>query len=227
MRLILLTILLSFSAFAATAADCGDAEGRRAPWEWTLEERLAARFDTGLAKQRAAFARAEAAEVGAPATAVADDPYAVDGRRNPELFLPAELFGQLLDGLAHDPNFRDVSRSVLRDGIRDFGFDEDAFWRDLARLSSGFVDLSAKRAALENTLRTAGPTEQRELRKQLEDLGRKLCAQRVAALANARRYFGQEKFDRFLYTVVAPGLAVASAPSVDAAHLRFLEGGCR
>src|SRR5215212_9172353 len=89
--------------FVAVAAFAAEAEKTNAKpaWEWTLEERIAARTDGMLATKRIQAAFAE--QVGDEGqTKVSAGKYrkepsdVIDGNRNPELFLPTELFESAL-----------------------------------------------------------------------------------------------------------------------------------
>jgi hypothetical protein len=215
-------LMLSAAAFAAesTRADA------KPTWRWTLEERLAARFNPVLAKERAALAQYETAEPDDREKTQASSLYTIDGSRNPELFLPSELFESLLNGFENDAAFRKASRERLRDGMQTFGFEPDRFWIDLGRVTEKYRSLNARRIAQIERMQTASAQERRELQRDMEAQGRDLCRARSNALAAARRSFGEETFDRFLYTVVAPGLCISSDPDTPE-HVRFLEGGCQ
>jgi hypothetical protein len=195
-------------------------ERTKVVWEWSAEERLAARFDPASAAKRAVDSDIPDGERlwGR-----------VSGATNPELFLPSELFISLMDGLDSDPVFRATSRAVIRDRIVAFGFNEEAFWRELESATTVFLTHAHRRAGLLRHLDEMPPTQQAEVLSQARGMDADLCATRAVALTRARRQFGREMFDRFLYTVVAPGLSVAAAtPSADTPRqLMFVEGGCQ
>ena len=205
------------SSFAFVVTVQGAADTQKAPWQWSVEERLQVRFDPELAKQRARIAETDAR------------PDAVDGTRNPELLLPSELFNWLMGGLHPDAGFGRTSRAMVQDGLRDFGWTEEQFWSDLDALTRDYADRAAKRSALQMRIDRAPRSEQRELRREAERLDRAFCQARVSALESAREHFGRETFDRFLYTVVAPGLVISpTSPQENTPdHLRYMEGGCR
>jgi len=193
----------------------------KAAWEWTLDERLARRFDAQrIAKHMQDTAAAHPAAVRGRLFGV------VDGSETPELLMPNELFSSLLSGLEGSEQFREISRSTLQDGIRAFGWDDATFWRDLETLSATYLGLSQQRMTL--PMNTTG-AEDSASQAATERLDREVCAARVAALASARRHFGTATFDRFLYTVVAPTLRVGSDNPGESSvqHLLFLEGGCK
>lgn len=226
------TIVLGMLATSVTlsATENPDRErresSRKQVWDWTVEERLAVRFDPVLAVQRATagWARTDAGTTGRPQWGE------VHGNENPELFLPGELFIALLGGLHGDTGFRDSSRAIRRNRIIAFGIDDETFWRELESAISSYLRFAARHAAIQQRLiHTLDEGERSGLAAEAERMGPDLCRSRAAALAGARRHFGAETFDRFLYTVVAPSLSVSSGdPLVDTAeHLRFLEGGCQ
>lgn len=206
MRFVSLLVLGLFAVPLLAGAPRERQEGRER-WEWTVEERIAARFDPVRAAER---------------------PAVISGQEHPELFLPGELFNTLLGGLESDAEFRATSRAILRDGIREFGFDDQAFWRDLESAIASHVRLASRHAALRNRIDASEEGVTAELAAEMNRLGPDLCRSRAAALVAARRQFGAETFDRFLYTVVAPVLTITpDARTGTAEHVLFLEGGCQ
>src|SRR4051794_19356615 len=94
------------------------------PWEWSDEERLARRFDPLSIRERAAARPAGAATSasrvhsnqmgGVEISAAADLPNFISGARNPELFMPFELFSSLIDhGFAVDAKEQQFFRRSL------------------------------------------------------------------------------------------------------------------
>lgn len=222
LRALILCLLLPTAAIAGESSQ----PSAKPAWRWSIEERLAARFNPALAKERAALAQPETAEPGDRPKTQGSSTYTIDGSRNPELFLPSELFESLLDGFDGDTAFRQASRQRLRDAILAFGFEPDAFWAEFGRATENYRSLNARRMAQIERMQTAPAQQRRELQREMDAEGRDLCRTRSDAFAAARRRFGGEEFDRFLYTVVAPGLSLASDPDTPE-HVRFLEGGCR
>lgn len=227
MRYVLVTILLLVTPLHGDDSRPERAE-TKAAWEWTLDERLAVRFNPTLAMQRANKLSAAVRSVEV-STGVADLLDVVDGNETPELFAPGELFNVLLNGYRGDKAFRDISRSLLRERIQQFGLDHEQFWTDLEVITSNYLTIAARRETLLAKVAEASPREQRRLVRGLQDMDRELCAARAEALADARHYFGADTFNRFLYTVVAPGLRIGSDTTAEATpgHVRFLEGGCK
>jgi hypothetical protein len=225
MRVVLVAIaLMAIPLFA-------EGPGREPPggkakdaWEWTVEERLAARFDPVRAERRATRLQAEGVASAPEALG------ALTGDAEPQLFLPGELFGSLLGGLHADADFAATSRAILRDRILEFGFDDVTFWQELEGAISSHQRMAARHAALVKQFRDADEMERNTIREQTAVMGPDLCRSRIVALHAAREQFGGKDFDRFLYTVVAPVLSVSASddPSLlSAEHLRYLEGGCQ
>lgn len=170
----------------------------KAPWEWTVDERLAARFDPTFAPKRAPGSVKTDIASGGPK----DRSVVVSGEDAPELFLPIELFIALSNGIEGDGVFKKTSRATLRDRILDFGFDDEEFWRDLERVAADHLSLADRQSGIQRRLETADIVERRELQGEAEQMDVNLCRSRAVALAKAREHFGEERFDRFLYTVV-------------------------
>lgn len=164
----------------------------KAAWEWTVDERLAARFDPAKIRERdeayvamygAAHPELRSEQNTPPHTELR---YRIDGARNPELFLPHELFDYLLRGVASEERVRSRVRQEWAAGLRGAGFDPDLFWPALESLSAAYVPWIGRQGGIS--------TQDRYER----------CHARYVALEAARQRFGARQFDRMLYTVVAP-----------------------
>jgi hypothetical protein len=141
--------------------------------------------------------------------------YVIDGRRNPELFLPHELFDALLSGLSADETERANQRAFFAGAIRRFGYDDAVFWTSLESVAADYLPTK--------NMSCAGS------RSEVSLCVRRRCVSRYHALETARSVFGSENFDRFLYTVIAPTMQLASA-SLDknlGVSLRNAEFGCQ
>jgi hypothetical protein len=127
--------------------------------------------------------------------------YLIVGWRNPELFLPHELFDALLGA---DKSGRDSY--VARLG--DFGWEAASFWTALDELSAGYVAVRYKQRTSSGAAAA--------------------CRARFDALERARETFGKKKFDAFLYSAIPPGMvSTTSTPEPDpAASLRRAARGC-
>jgi hypothetical protein len=192
-----------------------DSQAAKAIWQWTLEERLAQRLDPDLIGYRQC--RAEAgyrATATEPPNREGETPqnHSVDGSRTPELLLPHELFESLVAGFAADDAKQKRWREALRPGIVGSGFDEDFFWSTLHSAAGEYVGNGASQQ------RTSAPRRHFSV-----------CRAAFVALENARQVLGSERFDRFLYEVMAPRTRVTTATSAadPAAELRDIAEGCQ
>lgn len=193
-------------------------------WEWNDADRLSQRFNPDRMREREAAyratpeVRADAVTQRTVATDNADRPsdrvtsYVIDGRRNPELFLPHELFDQLVTGLMPDSDLASKQRQFYGPGIRSLGFDEPQFWDRLERVAGQYVQKKYEQ--------TSG---------ELDGNNVTLCRARYEAIKEARQTFGHVQFDRVLYTVIAPTTRFsASTNSSDpATPLVRAAGGCQ
>jgi hypothetical protein len=201
-----LLILISVSSYAA--------QPERRPWQLTSEERLARRFDPEHIRDRqaayeAAHPRSRPARFIPAGVEKADQRnvtvYRIDGRRNPDLFLPHELFDGLLTALVPDARRREQQRTAYGPGIRALGFNEADFWEQLEAIASDYV-----------ALKHSSPDSNEAA----------LCRARHDALRAARNSFGS--FDALLYSVIAPARQVSVATDTDdAARLIAAEKGCQ
>jgi hypothetical protein len=208
----------------------------REAWQLTDDERITARLDPEKIRQRmAAHASAmnrlhgSGASSGMSMSSGQPLMFRIDGAENPELFLPFELFANLLRGvdMKLTPNDRQMARAMLEPKIKTFGFEPEAFWTALGSSTTGYfkardgggLTAASKRARTEATPSPSGPNDGHIA----------LCRGRLMALSSARDHFGRETFDRFLYTVVAPTLTVTSSPPGpdEGSGLRYLAGGCQ
>jgi hypothetical protein len=211
-------------------------------WQLTDDERIAERLDPQKMRERVASHRAALNRLHNPGTSSSmstgtaegvPTKLIIDGGEHPELFLPFELFGQLLRGV--DPTLspidHQVSRAILDEKIKAFGYDPETFWNGVEVSAHHYFEVRVGGAEL----RAASNSPKHP---QLESIPSppaspdsrvSLCRARWAALNSARDHFGQDKFDRFLYTVIAPTLTVASdTPGpAEGVGLRYLSGGCQ
>ena len=200
-------------------------------WQWTDDERIAARLDPVKIRERAAAHAARSFKRLGVLSSLAvgsgeQVSFRIDGAENPELFLPFELFGQLLRGVDWNaPSIdRDVERAILAPKIKSFGYEPDRFWTALGSVAKRYFEVrdgtqasASNHARAEATQSPSGPIDAHIV----------LCRERQTALTAARAYFGREKFDRFLYEVVAPTLSSSSRAPDGAQGLRYMAGGCQ
>ena len=218
------TAMLMFASSALMAQRVPSERSERHPkypWEWTIDERLAERLDPARIRERdeayyaahpqaramdtASRVRTEQSTAARPAAATVV--YRIDGSRNPELFLPTEVFDAILSGLGPDEALSARQRAYYQPAISGLGYDPDTFWAALKTLSADYLPIRFGR-------HTAGETQ---------------CRQRFDALAASRAWFGQTAFDRILYAVVAPTMVFSETtldPDPINAHRRA-EMGCR
>jgi len=185
--------------------------GPKRPWEWTDEERVAERFNpNAIAARNAAYRAAEAARGRATTSSVVERSdgkleYVIEGRRNPELFLPFELFDMLVAGADPSVAAAEKAHAALDPGIRKLGLDPNIFWSQLSGAAGQYVH-----AHLSGEKSGASP-----------------CDRRNAMIA-AESAVGHDVLYRVLYLVVAPTTVYASVtdsshPGVD---LLNVEKGC-
>lgn len=208
-------------------------ESPRPPWQWTLEERIAKRLSDASLRERAARRERESTQLDSMRAEVltglgplrALKP-GIDGRHEPELFMPFELFNSLVGDL--DPTLPDT-RHRLASAIRAAGWSEDAFWKTVREALGPYYELQQKRLALEARAESLPASERRAIEAEAESINIRQCALRADALQTVRLHFGGEPFDRFLYGKIAPTISISTDFPFDqeARRLRYLEGGCR
>lgn len=218
--IILVAILVAFPLIA---------QSRKEPWQLTVEERIALRTDPQLARERVRKDRAaqppRTPEALASAAVIAD---AFDGRTHPELFLPHQVFQKLVQlAFLDPPRTGEVIRRGFTPDVRRHGLPPD-FWRRLESLSTIYAsDYRAMMDLLhsQNGQQTAAGRERVEKALALKQVD--VCESRAAALAAARREFGRDRFDRFLYQVIAVGMFTVTDRLPDPNLLRDAEEGCQ
>jgi len=207
--------------WALTAAPVVAGDGGKPPaWNLTIEERIAARLQHHSGPPSSS---GEASLAAGPAS------FVIDGSRDPELLMPWELMNVLLRGVSGNSAYQDDVRSQYKDGIIAAGWKPDEFWVAIEEAGTSFIPVARKSRTLLALAATAAPAERPEHERDVQALRIPYCSARVEALRLARAHFGRERFDRFLYTVIAPTMTVSGSVSeeTDAARLRFIEGGCR
>jgi hypothetical protein len=174
-----LVVLLATPIFASPD------RGRKEPWEWTDEERVAVRFDpVSIAERNAAYEASDprVGHVGAEKAGVTT--YVIKGKRNPELLFPHEIFDMLVAGIDPRESRRLKARAGFDPGIRALGVDETVFWERIANAAHDYI------AAV-----IAGHGGSHEAGSR--------CALHKA-LEMSAMMIGRETLYRALYTVVAP-----------------------
>jgi hypothetical protein len=238
--LLMLLLLTSTAAYTTRESDPARPRGPeartaepspgKAAWRWTLEERIARRFDPEAMKARVAEERAEQrarqklfpkTKNGPFSAGVEDNGSVMDtlnGGKHPELFFPDELFAHLLnDAFRPDDEYQSGSRLPVEERAAALGFGRD-LWPRLEKTAAPLLKLEAERAR-----RRAGPGDKDEVIR--------LCRVRAQALAAAKSEFGEEAFLRLLYEAVAPGMTreIIDRGLVveDVDRMRYIAGGCK
>jgi len=207
-------------------------------WQWTLDERLAKRFDTASQMDRITPQATEPygvlsvpdAAIANPSATAAKLPSIIVGVRNPELLLPWELFDVLVSGaLSADSTTRDEERRELADNARTAGLTlPPDFWKTLETAARPQWEMEHRAIAIGRRIQKAAADEVPSVRAEYVRNYEGLCEARADSIERARAAFGAEWFDRFLYEAVAPRTVQIKPGGVDDPHLlRVIDGGCR
>lgn len=205
-------------------------------WRWTLEERLAMRFDPEAIKARAAkrVAEREAMLLRMPPQSEDDlfstpepriaDRDTIEGWKTPELFLPTELFDHLLDmGFPPAGTFQEEGRQVIETRAVALGFGHD-LWIRLERAAAPYLKLQAEHRRLAIARASTPSVKERPE----NDLSLPLCRARADAFAAAKAELGEESFLRLLYLGVTPSFSTSySVEEGLAEKMLYVERGCR
>jgi hypothetical protein len=195
-------------------------------WQWTLEERLAVRFDSEGMKRRVAreaeSAKKTAARFGERFD-IAPGQHSIDGKSEPELFLPSELFDVLLSDAFHENTLHQREmRPHLEERAAILGFGSD-LWTRLEKVGAPYLRLRDER-----NLRALAAAARSEEFKDSEKNGLMICRAKAKALADAKIEFGEQALLRLLYEAVAPTLSIGFQTEEGLAdRLRFIEEGCQ
>ncbi|HVE70546.1 MAG TPA: hypothetical protein VNI54_04190 [Thermoanaerobaculia bacterium] len=182
----------------------------RQPWQFSAEERLTLRFDPSKIKERKERYRSDhrlsvrdSVTGNNASDPVSPQAYVIDGRRDPHLFLPHELFDHLLSSFHPDATLATRQRDLYGREIRAMGFDDVEFFRRLHGAAAPYLEVRE---------RNGSPTS------------RSRCRARREALDAARS--AVRDLDVILYLAVAPHSQLASSTG-EAARLRDAESGCQ
>jgi hypothetical protein len=190
----------------------------REPWQWTLDERLAVRFDPEDMRRRAEERLADLADF--PGATYEEGVCIVNGARDPALLLPFELYNKLLIlGFGSKTELWQEDRQEILREAKSLGFGED-FWTTLQTLAREQLQLRETRR--QEAKQSGGQQPAPSVEEQKAE-----CAKRLETLTAFRAHFGK-RFDEFLYRAVAPRTNVAMPPNPDwPQQLRLIEGGCQ
>ena len=199
-------------------------------WEWTLDERIAKRLDPAEIRERALAKEKHLVEHGGfKPEEIIPVRFTIEGRRDPELFMPFELFGTIFRCVVEEPDRRDGARLCYLDEIAQSGWDDEFFRQTLQDATVEYKKVQDERLALTRRAESLSTAERRNLNIKAEALQPLECGLRASALQTIRRTFGAEKFDRFLYEKVAPNISISSNFPFgnEEWRLRYIEGGCK
>jgi hypothetical protein len=218
---LVITILALSPVATATRAEQAPGTSPPEPWRLTNRKRLELRFDPSEISRRRSAA-AGTAPVQSPEHLI------IDGRKNPELFLPWELFNSLV-GLCYtgDEETRTDFRVAIRRNLRSLELPE-GFWEDLETVASEFITSRQAQSSLAESLAAATPSEAQEIHLKIKELQALDCARRFRSLNLAQDHFGESFFLRFLYEGVAPEVALGTSTTTDRRdQLLFVQEGCQ
>jgi hypothetical protein len=221
------SIVLLLVVASAASADTR----RKEVWEWTVEERLAARFDLGSRQARVdehARSVREKRPTRPGGNSVESLPLPFDslrGNATPELLLASEIFGEFVrvayafdDDVASQIRLDAERRAALAGLPPTFMVALGDAVRDYAETERGVRELR------ERLNRGAG-AETEQLLTDLRRMEAEACRRRVSAMNALRAEYAG--FDRFLYQGLAANLSFAIFEVQEPETLRRNERGCR
>jgi len=149
------------------------------------------------------------------------------GKTHPELFLPVEVFRELINlTVAGPPSICQAMREGFTSEVRGHELPPD-FWERLQSISAPYAaDLLAERELRASVQQHSGRARQRA-QAAIAQKRNDVCRSRADALAMARSEFGRDRFDRFLYEAIAVNMFHSADRPDDPEVLRRMEGGCR
>lgn len=227
-----LLFLVVVAAPRTFGAEPAEKPRNKQPWEWSVQERLAARFDAAAIQRRvdSMLDRRHGQESGVASNAVRDQQRPtdyIDGRAHPELFLPTEILTMFIRSAyaGGEDETGDGFRIAAATNASDLGLPSD-FLAVLEREAAAMIALQTEESALRDQLSDRKGDPQTIMR-ELNRLESELCPVRATVLQSMRQQYGTD-VDRFLYSALAPGMSRAMFGQVpDAQALRLTEQGCR
>jgi hypothetical protein len=229
------SLVLIGTPAAAQGTDIQNGGLQKPAWKWSLDERLAARFDPEIMAAREAERQAKEAELrngwAGPLSrekARATEPSLVQeiiyGSKTPELLLPIEVFDALLERGFPAGEEKDLqqSRVWIEERAAALGYGHD-FWAQLEKAAASYLKLLHEADRQRPANQANGDKHKTGL-----------CRARSQALKAAQAELGEESFLRLLYEAVAPNVAIArllgsNPPNYQrySGDLRFQERGCQ
>jgi hypothetical protein len=183
-----LASLISIVASVVIAGQASAADTKQ-PWEWTSQERAQARRDPAKRLERL---RADAQERRShPISSKSLPPLSdvIDGKRNPELYFPTELFEYLVRSAF--VTLPGVYVHVVQQRTSDL-FRNPADWDRFAAIVADYARVLQEEHGAADTLD----------KKAVDAIQSRKCAAEALALRDARQTFGKTRFDRMLYETV-------------------------
>ena len=209
-------------AFLATVCFSGVASANKEPWLYRPDERAAMLSDGAARERRVREADSSAAMSSEALESHSPDFDVIDGKRHPELFFPLQLFRTFVQMGMRSPRSAYLSAMHMSDDL--FRVQRD--WDVLFEITNSYRHSLTHEESLLLALSRARSHEKSKLQEELKQTQIDLCPVAADALARARQAFGSERFDRFLYRVIAPS-TMSSGGTPPAALLVEREKGCR
>lgn len=209
------TCLLFPSVWAGAATE----SGAKSPHRWSTTERLEKRLnDDDIRRRKLAM------DSG---VVVPEGGYIIDGRKDPELFLPWELFNHLLAvAYSGDAESQQVFRQAVERNLGSVQLPDD-FWKRLGSVASEYLESISLQRSRASELKTASSLEARALSEQLQELQASDCLLRYRAFISAEEQFGSQLLRLILYKGLAPEtFIVAPETEGEVERLLFVQGGC-
>lgn len=148
----------------------------------------------------------------------------LDGAVLPGALVPSEIF-MFLVAIAYTPDV--ASRNEVRRDILARSADPELkrrdLWSRLAAAAAPYLALDEQRRRVMAEAVAAPEAARPAIYARLPSI-EEYCRQRAVALDAARREFGHEAFDRFLYEAVAPDVQIGT--TLTPSELRAIEDGC-
>ena len=201
-------------------------------WRWTVDERLAARFDETarnqrvddfLAERTARHGRQSALGMPPPLTPRPTD--VIHGSKHPELFLPSEIF-TTFTRLAYERE-DDTAKAVREHASQravPIGLPAD-FLVSWEHIAQRFIAFQREELQLRRDIYSGKSSQRKRDEVRLRELTTLECRSRAVAIRDLRAKFGS-RFDQFLYEVAAPNISRDIYEPVSAQKLRAEEEGC-
>lgn len=229
LKLVLLISALSILGQPALDPDRDqrDVKAVKQAWEWDDGDRIAARMDSSAAAQRLQRHDKQQRRNGVSANSSASTDYPakaidiIDGSHDAHLYLPFELFDQLVRlGFADDPQTRSAYRESKDKQRQEAGLPPD-MWERLDSLVAPYrSDRKRERDIAFSSL------SESDRRLESERLALQVCRDRYVAMREANHQFGPS-FKRFLYTAVATSMSSTIVRAQNPKTLAVVNGGCQ